>query len=78
MEMRRRAQVKQRRRSLTKIFESKKHCIICGEHCNVVKDKKHPDRWEKNKGLRCTTAGRGKGNLSFKGTLLQVNKNTDA
>ena len=66
------------RRSSIGIFDFKKHCIICGEHCNVIKDRKHLDRWKKNKGFRCRTADREKGKLSFKEKLLQVNENDNA
>ena len=48
--------------------------VLCGASCNVLKDKKHPDRWKKNKAFLCKTADRGKGNLSFKEVLLQVRK----
>ena len=37
-------QIKGNRRSSTGILDFKKHCIICGEYCNVIKDKKLPDR----------------------------------
>ena len=71
-------QVKRSRRSSTGILDLKKHCIICGEYCTVIRDKKHPDRWKKNRGFRCRTADRGKGNLSSKETPLQVNENDNA
>ena len=47
------SQEKLSRRSLTGIFEFKKPCIMCSEHCNIIKDKKHADRWGKNKRLHC-------------------------
>ena len=72
------SQVKRRRRSSTGMLDCKKHCIICGENCNIVKDKKHLDRRKKNKGFRCRTADQRKGNLSFKETLLQINENDDS
>ena len=72
------SQVKRSRRSWTGILDLKKHCIICGEYCTVIRDKKHPDRLKKNRGFRCTTADRGKENLSSKETPLQVNENENA
>ena len=72
------SEVKRSRRSSTGILDLKKHCIICGEYCTVIRDKKHPDRWKKNRGFRCRTADRGKGNLSSKETPLQVNENDNA
>ena len=47
------SEMKLSRRSLTGIFEFKKPCIICSEHCDIIKDKKHADRWGKNKRLHC-------------------------
>ena len=41
-------------------FDFKFHCFVCGEICIVVPDKKHPDRWKKNKAFECRTADRGK------------------
>ena len=70
--------VKRSRRLSTEKFDFKQNCIICGKYCNVIKDKKHPDRWKKNKGFLCRTADRGKGKLSFKETLLKVNDNVQA
>ena len=61
------------RRSFTKIFDFKKQCIIYGENCNIFKDKKHPDQCKNNKAFHCRTVDWGKGNLSSKETLLQVN-----
>ena len=63
---------KRSRRSLSTTFEFKRNCLVCGEICNVIPDKKHPDRWMKNKGFLCRTADRGKGKMSFKEVLLQV------
>ena len=63
------------RRSVSTSFNFKKNCFICGESCNVIPDKKHPDRWKKNKAFVCRTADRGKGKLSFKEVLLQVKHN---
>ena len=60
------SQVRRIRRSSTRIFDFKKRCIICGENCNVIKDKKHLDRWKKNKDFCCRTADLGKRNLFFK------------
>ena len=64
--------VKRSKRSSTTFFDFKKNCLICGEACNIEKDKKHPERWNKNKSFLCRTADRGKGKLSFKDVLLQV------
>ena len=64
--------VKRSKRSSTAPFDFKKNCLICGEACNVEKDKKHPERWSKNKSFLCRTADRGKGKLSFEDVLLQV------
>ena len=64
--------VKRSKRSSSTFFDFKKNCLICGEACNIVKDKKHPERWEKKKSFLCRTADRGKGKLSFKDVLLQV------
>ena len=64
--------VKRSKRSDLRSFDFKKNCIICGEFCNVIKDKKHPDRWEKNKAFICRTADRRKGVLSFREVLLMV------
>ena len=43
------SQVKRSRRYSTGIFDFKQHCIKCGEYCNVVKDKKYPERWKRAK-----------------------------
>ena len=63
---------KRQKRSSTPLFDFKKNCLICGEACNPEKDKKHPDRWNKNKNFLCRTADRGAGKLSFKEVLLKV------
>ena len=42
------------------------------EACNIEKDKKYPETWNKNKNFFCRTADRGKGKVSFKDVLLQV------
>ena len=43
---------KKTRRSLTgestSPFDFKRHCLFCGNICNVEKDKKHPDRWRES------------------------------
>ena len=51
---------------------STKNRLICGKACNIEKDKKHSERWNKSKSFLCRTADRGKGKLSFKDVLLQV------
>ena len=64
--------VKRSKRLSTELFDFKKHCLICGKLCDIEKDKKHPDRWEKNPAFLCRTADRGKNKLSFKDVLLKV------
>ena len=64
--------MKRSKRSSTTFFDFKKNCLTCGEACNIEKDKKHPERWNKNKSFLCRTADRGKEKLSFKDVLLQV------
>ena len=60
-------------------FEFKTSCFICGHLCAIVPDERHPERWEKNKGILCKTADRGSGKKSFKEVLLQVcNQRDDA
>ena len=39
--------------------------ITSGEYCNVVNDKKHPDRWKMNKGFCCRRADQGKREFIF-------------
>ena len=41
--------VKRSKRVLSSSFDFKKNCLICGEYCNVIKDKKHSDRWKKQR-----------------------------
>ena len=64
--------VKRSKRFSTTFFDFKKNCLTCREACNIEKDKKHPERWNKNKSFLCRTADRGKEKLSFKDVLLQV------
>ena len=45
--------VKRSKRSSTTFFDFKKNCLIYGEACNIEKDKKHPERWNKNKSFLC-------------------------
>lgn len=59
-------------RSSVSMFNFKRNCFICGQHCEVTPDPKNPGRWEKNRGILCRTADRGKGNKSFKEVLLEV------
>ena len=59
-------------RSSTISFNFKENCLICGDYCEVNRDPKHPDRWEKNRGILCRTADRGKRNKTFKEVLLEV------
>ena len=63
---------KRKTRSSISEFNFLANCFICGTECNVERDKKHPDRWEKNKAYLCKTAERGKGNLTFKESLLNI------
>ena len=53
-------------------FNFKVHCFVCGDICNVIPDKKHPDRWKKNKAFQCRTADRGKDKLTHKEFILSV------
>ena len=53
-------------------FDFKVHCFVCGQICNVVQDKRHPDRWKKNKAFECRTADRGKDKLTHKEHILSV------
>ena len=64
--------VKHSKRSSTTFFDFKKNCIICGEACNIEKDKKHRERWNKNKSFLYRTADCRKVKLSFRDALLQV------
>ena len=36
-------------------FDFQKHCLFCGETCNVNKDPKHPARW--CRAYLCRTVG---------------------
>ena len=51
--------------------------LLCGEHCDITPDPKHPNRWAKNLGCLCMTADRGIDELrmkrmTFKEVLLEV------
>ena len=46
---------RKRRRSSLPDFDFQKHCLFCGETCNVNKDPKHPTRWRK--AYLCRTVG---------------------
>ena len=37
--------IKRKRRSDSREFKWKEHCLFCGEGCEVEKDEKHPERW---------------------------------
>ena len=63
---------KHRNRSSVSMFDFKRNCFICGQSCEVTPDLKNPGRWEKNCGILCQTADRGKSNKSFKEVLLEV------
>ena len=60
----------------TGTFNFAKACFICTKDCPVENpDPKNPSRWEKNRGILCQTADRGKSNdgrprKSFKEVLL--------
>ena len=63
-------------------FKFTKDCFICGDSCNVTGDPKHPDRWERNLGILCRTADRGKDKerrirKSFKDVLLEICRKRD-
>lgn len=63
--------------SFERSFEFKKACLFCGKDCSIVKDSKNPTRWEKNPGVLCKTANRGKDQFgnerkSFKEVLLEI------
>ena len=58
-------------------FEFQKFCFFCGEECIVDVDPKHPDRFERNPGVMCKTADRGKSKdgkqrKSFKEVIEEV------
>ena len=61
---------RKKRRSDASPFRFKEHCIFCGEICNLQKDKKHPDRWQK--AALCQTAYAAAGRQSFKESILHV------
>ena len=70
---------KKNTRSSSVSFDFQKNCFICASECNVVADKKHPDRWASNKGFLCKTANRGKGVPTFKQVCLDIcNRRGDA
>ena len=60
-------------------FDFMEDCFICGQFCNVTGDPKHPACWEKNPGVLCRTADRGKNKdgrprKSYKDVLFEVCK----
>ena len=63
-----------------KSFDFECNCLFCGAECHIVNpDKKNPQRWERNKGVLCRTADRGKSidgirRLSFREVIIQVSK----
>ena len=61
--------VKRAKRSQTPPFDFLKSCLICGAYCNVVKDKKHPERWMQNKRFLCKATDYKRGDQSFKEML---------
>ena len=62
--------LKRQRRSEVPKFKWLQHCWFCGEDCNIIVDKKHPDLWRES--YECRTSDRGKGKLAFKEVTLQV------
>jgi len=63
--------VKRLRRSDVFAFDFKKHCLFCGEPCNIYPDPKTPKRWRK--ALLCRTSTRP-GKKTFKETILDTCK----
>ena len=64
-------------RSSLDAFQFKRNCFICGDVGSIEPDKKHPDRWKKNKGFLCRTADRGKGkkhlrSICYKSAVIVV------
>ena len=57
---------KRSRRSDIQKFCFLKHCIFCGEVCNVKKTLKNPVRWRKSYMIRTD------GDIYFKGSILRV------
>ena len=60
---------KRGRRSSSKGFNLKEHCLFCGEACSLVVDPKHPSRWRT--AYLCRTSDR-KERESYKATLLKI------
>ena len=56
------------RRSSMPDFDFQKHCLFCGETCNVNKDPKHPARW--HRAYLCRTVGDE--HADFKQEILKV------
>ena len=59
------------------MFEFDKCCLFCGKECIVEADPKHRDRFDRNPGVLCRTADRGKSKegtkrKSFKEVLEEV------
>ena len=49
---------KKARRSSEECFIWKKHCLFCGDECDIINtDTKHPNRWRKS--YQCRTSERG-------------------
>ena len=58
-------------------LEFQTFCFFCGEECIVDIDPKHPDKFERNPGIMCKTADRGKSkdgkqSKSFKEVIEEV------
>lgn len=53
-------------------FVWKEHCLFCGEKCELIKDKKHPDRWRES--YACTTSECGPNMLTYKDHLVKVSE----
>lgn len=61
--------VKRNRRSSENAFVWKEHCLFCGKRCQIEKDYRHPDRWEK--ASECRTSERD-GRQTFRDRLLEI------
>lgn len=61
---------KSRRRSGAPLFDFKKHCLFCGDACEVERDRKHPNRWRNS--VLCRTAQANPGKKTFKESILDA------
>ena len=60
---------KRSRRSTESVFNFKEHCLFCGKTCLPL-DPKNPKRWRRV--VTCRTADRGKGQQTFRDSILQT------